>query len=115
MQFAVILIAHWIGDYVFQSSKMALNKGVSFKWLGIHVATYSLILGIFAFFLFPINEAILFVVINGLLHLITDFFTSKLALKYQDKARLFYPVLGFDQLVHGLCLYLTYLNIDNLI
>ena len=42
----------------------------------------------------------------------TDFFTSKLASKYQDKPRIFYPVLGFDQMIHGLCLYLTYINID---
>lgn len=115
MIFAIILIAHWVGDYLFQSTRMAVEKSSSFKWLTTHVATYTGVILAFSIFLFPWKTAILYVGINGLLHFITDFFTSKLAAKHQDNARIFYPILGFDQLVHGLCLYLTYINLELLL
>ncbi|WP_431127390.1 DUF3307 domain-containing protein [Flagellimonas flava] len=113
MTFALILVAHWLGDYLFQTSNMAVKKSSSLKWLTAHVLTYSLVLGVFAIFLFPLESALIYVALNALLHFVTDFFTSKLASKYQDNPRVFYPVLGFDQMVHGLCLYLTYINIDS--
>lgn len=112
MAFSLILVAHWFGDYLFQTSSMAVKKSSSLAWLAAHVSTYSLVLGIFAIFLFPLELTLIYVALNALLHFITDFFTSKLASKYQDKPRIFYPVLGFDQMIHGLCLYLTYINID---
>ncbi|WP_420398815.1 hypothetical protein [Flagellimonas sp.] len=91
---------------------MAVKKSSSLKWLTAHVLTYSLVLGGFAIFLFPLESALIYVALNALLHFVTDFFTSKLASKYQDNPRIFYPVLGFDQMVHGLCLYLTFVNKD---
>ncbi|MCL6268078.1 DUF3307 domain-containing protein [Flagellimonas myxillae] len=115
MTFALILVAHWVGDYVFQTSRMAMEKSSKLKWLSLHVLMYMVTLGVFSAFLFPAKQAVTYVVANGLLHFVTDFFTSRLASKYQDNPRIFYPVLGFDQLIHGLCLYLTFINLENLI
>ncbi len=115
MVFALILVAHWVGDFLFQSTRMAVEKSSSLKWLSAHVATYASVLLVLTLFLFHWKTAIIYVVINGLLHFVTDFFTSKLAARHQQNPRLFYPILGFDQMIHGLCLYLTYFNIDKLV
>lgn len=113
MFFAVILCAHWVGDFLLQSSKMAVEKSSSIKWLSLHVLVYGLTIGVFTLFLFPIQVAVQYILVNMALHWVTDFFTSKMAAKYQDNPRVFYPILGFDQMVHGLCLYLTYIHFQN--
>jgi hypothetical protein len=37
----VVLLAHWISDFVLQTDQMARGKSSSFKWLSLHVATYT--------------------------------------------------------------------------
>ena len=37
----VLLTAHFVGDFLCQTDRMAVNKSKSFKWLAIHVATYT--------------------------------------------------------------------------
>ena len=112
MIFSLILLAHWTGDYAFQSSKMALGKSQHLKWLGIHVLAYTSTLFAFSVFIFSFKTAVLYTLINGALHGITDFFTSKLAAKYNETPRIFFPILGMDQLIHTVTLYTTYQNID---
>ncbi|MDT0605505.1 DUF3307 domain-containing protein [Croceitalea rosinachiae] len=108
----MLLLAHWIGDFLFQTTKMAIHKSSSFKWLFLHVTTYTIVIFIFATLSFSWQVALGYTVINGVLHLVVDFFTSKLAAKYVERPRIFYPILGFDQLIHIACLYWTYLNSD---
>ncbi|MDY8136136.1 DUF3307 domain-containing protein [Aquimarina sp. 2201CG5-10] len=115
MVFSWILLAHWVGDFVFQTSRMATEKSKQLKWLSIHVITYTAVLLIFALFVFSFKLAITYVLINGVLHGITDFFTSKLSAKYQETPRIFFPILGMDQLIHTVTLYITYLNIKSLL
>ncbi len=103
-----------MGDFAFQTSKMALGKSEEMKWLLIHVVVYTVILGVLSVFLFPIKIAITYVLINSLLHGFTDFFTSKLTMRYRENPRIFFPLLGLDQLIHLLTLYITYLNIEAL-
>ena len=108
MSFSLFLVAHWAGDFVFQTTSMALGKSKSIKWLTIHVLTYTAILLIFSVFTLPNDVILLYVLANGLLHWVTDFFTSKLAAKYFEQPRIFYPILGFDQLIHVMTLYITF-------
>ncbi len=115
MMFIWILIAHWIGDYAFQTSKMAMGKSYNLTWLSLHVGTYTGVLFVCSLLLFPIKVAIGFFLINGILHGITDFFTSKLSSKYQKNPRIFFPILGFDQLIHMITLYLTFIYRDQLV
>ncbi|MEM6361742.1 MAG: DUF3307 domain-containing protein [Bacteroidota bacterium] len=107
MTFSLLLLAHWIGDFGLQTSNMALNKSKSLKWLLLHVLTYTGVLLAFSAFLISLEDLIFFVAVNGLLHGITDFFTSKLADRYKDIPRRFFPILGLDQLLHTLTLYWT--------
>ncbi len=115
MIFSLILLAHWIGDYAFQTSKMALGKSQHLKWLGIHILTYTGTLFAFCIFIFSFKTAIVYTLVNGGLHGVTDFFTSKLAARYNDTPRIFFPILGMDQLIHTITLYVTYQNIELLL
>ncbi len=112
MVFSLLLLAHWIGDYAFQTSKMATAKSQHIKWLAIHVMVYTAVLCVFSIFIFSIKLALLYTLINGVLHGITDFFTSRLAARYNETPRIFFPILGMDQFIHTITLYLTYQNID---
>ncbi|MEJ0054410.1 MAG: DUF3307 domain-containing protein [Bacteroidota bacterium] len=106
----LIFVAHWAGDFLLQTSSMAVGKSHSMKWLSVHVLVYSGTLFVFSLILFDLQVAAIFVLVNATLHWFTDFFTSKLASKYQNQPRIFYSVLGFDQLVHFSCLTYTYFN-----
>ncbi|WP_299242145.1 DUF3307 domain-containing protein [uncultured Aquimarina sp.] len=115
MIFSWILIAHWIGDFAFQTSKMALGKSEEIKWLFVHVIVYTITLATFSLFLFSIKTTIAYVLINSFLHGFTDFFTSKLTSRYRENPRIFFPLLGLDQLIHTITLYATYLHIEKIL
>ncbi|AXT49515.1 DUF3307 domain-containing protein [Aquimarina sp. BL5] len=115
MIFSWILIAHWIGDFAFQTSKMAMGKSEEMKWLFVHVIVYTITLAMFSIFLFPIKIAIAYVLINSFLHGFTDFFTSKLTMRYRENPRIFFPLLGLDQMIHSITLYLTYIHLETIL
>ena len=92
---------HWISDFVFQTDNMAMNKSSSIKWLSIHIGVYMI-----PFFWFGWQ----FALINGALHWVTDFFTSKWSGYYckAGKIGLQFKVIGLDQAIHLTCLLGTY-------
>jgi hypothetical protein len=103
----VILFGHWVGDFLLQWNEMALKKGTRLRWLGLHVLVYTFVLFLSTLFLFSPSIALKYCVINGVLHLFTDFVTSRLALRFADNPRVFFPILGFDQLIHSVTLLAT--------
>lgn len=110
-----LLVVHFLADFVFQSSKMATNKSKSIKWLSIHVLVYGLV-SLLSWILLAItweNSVLagIWWIVNVLLHFIVDFFTSKITSRLweQKKMRLFFTMIGFDQLLHNSCLIGTYL------
>lgn len=111
----LIFVVHFLADFVFQSSKMATNKSKSLKWLSIHVGVYGLVSLISAFIigseLSNMRSGFVWWGLNVVLHFIIDFFTSKITSRYweQKNMRLFFVMIGFDQLLHNLCLVTTYL------
>ncbi len=106
----ILLLIHFIGDFLFQSTDMAINKAKSLKWLTIHIGTYTFVLFVGSFVLFGLNAAIFYALINGGIHFVTDFFTSKInaTLYARDDKRWYYTGIGFDQFIHGASLLLTY-------
>ncbi len=113
-----ILFIHWIADFVLQTDTMAKNKSTSNYYLTIHVLTYTTALGLGALFL-PFKDfdlLLLWMGFNGVLHWITDYFTSRLNTylwKKQDVHNFFVSV-GFDQFIHYTCLLLSYQLINKL-
>jgi hypothetical protein len=99
-----LLFTHWVGDYALQTNDMAVNKYKSIRWLTIHVGVYAIPLSVTALVLFTLEFAVYYVIINALLHWITDFITSRIAYRFHDRPRLYYPIVGFDQFIHAFCL-----------
>ena len=100
-------MAHWVGDFALQGNTIADLKAKSIPWLFLHVALYTIALLAFSLFLFHWSDAVLFSGLNGAFHLVTDFITSRFANKYKSNLRIFYLIVGFDQLIHSVTLVFT--------
>lgn len=109
-----IFIVHFLADFVFQTSQMATGKSKSLKWLSIHVGVYGLV-SVISLILIGQSAHSYYLGFawwlgNVALHFITDFITSKLTSRFWNAKnyRLFFVMIGFDQLIHNLCLVGTY-------
>ncbi len=112
-----ILIAHFIADFVFQSDNMAIKKSYNIQALLLHIfvytttffimfSLYGVILNIFTIFTVSIEHwiqiGIGISIVNGILHYITDYCTSRIGKHYWEKEqrRNFFLTIGIDQLLH---------------
>lgn len=102
-----LLFGHWVADFLFQTEAMALGKSTSIRWLSYHVLVYALILAVFSLLILPWKSALVFAGVNGMLHWLTDFFTSKLTHAYKDNRRIFFLIIGLDQFIHSATLVIT--------
>lgn len=127
-----ILFIHWIADFIFQDEKWALGKSKNNYDLTMHVLTYSSIwfgctLGWWVLNSFiieaKVNTALLFFApITFVCHWITDYLTSRIVSKKFANKQFgsaipnlgAFTVIGFDQLLHYLQLFLTYDFLKNL-
>lgn len=96
----LVLLVHWIADFVVQTDNMAINKSSSNKWLLLHVGAYTAVMCVFG----PI-----YAIVNGASHLIIDWFTSRAtsALWKKGDRHSFFVVIGLDQLLHTVILIAT--------
>jgi hypothetical protein len=110
----LLLIVHFIADFVCQTDDMALNKSKSLGWLTIHTFVYWL--AFFGFFAcaqpwlhIPELKVYLIPLGIGLSHWIIDLHTSKLdAYLWEKKMRhWFFVSIGADQLLHQLIILLV--------
>jgi len=109
-----IILLHFIGDFILQSSWMALNKSHNNRALLAHVATYTLVIFVGSWVLWykdpmDLNLIIAWTLTNGLLHFITDYITSRInsRLWKLENKHWFFTMIGFDQLIHYACLFFT--------
>lgn len=104
-----IFIAHFIGDFILQSREIANNKSSNIFILSFHCIIYSLTLFCVSVFI-GFGEAALFALINGVLHFVVDYVTSKLTTYYYTKenSKMFFNIVGLDQLIHYSTLIVTY-------
>jgi hypothetical protein len=96
-----LIWVHFVADFLLQTDKMATNKSTSNKWLGIHVAVYTI-----PFLCWGWK----FALINGAAHFVTDWFTSRGTsyLWKREKRHWFFALIGLDQAIHMTTLALTY-------
>jgi hypothetical protein len=79
-QFLALLAVHWVADFVLQTHWQASNKSKNNGALSLHVTVYTWCLGVGAVLIFPISSpTFLFALVNGALHFITDFCTSRVS------------------------------------
>ena len=108
-EISLIIAAHFIADFIFQTDKMALNKSSSIKWLLAHILSYTFSILIYLGIVFKIGIvqkslefAAYFALFNGATHFIIDFITSRImkTLWLQEKRHDFFVMLGVDQALH---------------
>lgn len=110
---------HWVADFTAQTHEMAINKSKSLYWLSRHVESYItyMVLGsmpILAYSLYIdsnyVLDIIYYISFNGIMHWITDYFTSKWSSKLWEKKDVhnFFVVIGLDQLIHSTTLILSF-------
>lgn len=106
-EISLLLIAHFIGDFLLQTDKQAKGKSSSNILLTEHIASY-IIPFVLIGFLIPISLA--FLVVTFLTHFATDWISSRITKKLwvEQKVHWFFAVIGADQLVHALTLIWTY-------
>lgn len=115
--FILIVVIHWIADFIFQAEKWSLGKSKSWIPLLKHTIVYS------SFWLIPVwvmtenlINSLLFVGVTFIAHTITDYFTSRIVSKkfannyYGSPIPNFgaFTTIGFDQVLHYLQLILTW-------
>jgi hypothetical protein len=99
----LLMILHFIADFILQSDWMAQNKSKYLYPLFVHCITYA---SCFLFF------GPIFGLITFICHFITDFFTSKLnSYLYTKNRHWFFVGIGADQLIHNITLILTYVSL----
>lgn len=110
LDLAIILILHWIFDFICQTHWEATNKSKSLRALISHTGKYSTLWVIPAVLYLPQQPAIFFVLATFISHTITDYFTSRWTAKLYAKGDYhnFFVVVGLDQLLHYTQLFLTY-------
>lgn len=111
----ILVVMHWIADFVCQTSYMALGKSKSNKPLLLHVSVYTL-----PFFFWGVK----FALVNGVCHFMVDYVTARFNSKMWARGmgdpkatppipgdpfgfRMFWIGIGFDQMVHMLVLLWT--------
>jgi len=116
----VVLLTHWVADFILQTDKQAKGKSKNWSHLLQHTSTYSIAwIFVSCLLIGYINKtqttqwyvihALLFGLITFICHTLTDYFTSRLDAKLWAKGdtHTFFVSIGFDQVLHYVQLFLT--------
>lgn len=113
----IILLIHWVADFICQSDEVAKNKSKSNKYLLKHIGIYTLVL--FAVWplalTYSLKDLMPWIIFNGLAHLAIDYFTSRMSSKLYAKGDVhnFFVVIGFDQFAHTFLLLSSWIWLVN--
>ena len=122
----ILIVLHFINDFIFQDEEWAVNKSRSITALLNHTKTYSLLWTIPIFFIIKyfgddfnilqiVVKTIDFVLITFIMHTLTDYFTSKVTSYLYSRGKYgssipnlgFFTMIGFDQVLHYAQLFMT--------
>lgn len=116
-----MLFTHFVSDFIMQTDEMAKGKSTSIKWLTLHILMYGLVmLGflsplLLVGFIFSLKLVLVvlgYIIVNMILHWITDYFTSRQTKRLFEAQKIheFFVVIGLDQYIHTFCLLTTLLG-----
>jgi len=103
MNILALLTLHFVGDFLLQWDRMADTKGTNRVMMLCHGFCY--ILPFVYFFSLP------WLLLNCVLHILVDSATSKgtrWAFTTQGMHNRFFNMVGLDQLIHFICLIVTF-------
>jgi hypothetical protein len=116
----VVLLTHWVADFILQTDKQAKGKSKNWSDLLEHTSTYGIVWIFVSCLLIGyitksqptqwyVIHALLFGLITFICHTLTDYFTSRLNAKLWAKGDThnFFVSVGFDQVLHYVQLFLT--------
>ena len=108
--FIFILLIHFLADFGLQTHEQATNKYKGGKQLFYHVGIYSLIWLIGANLFLNFENSFYFAFFTFIAHYLTDLVTSNITKPFFEKKDFHngFLVIGFDQMLHYLQLYLTF-------
>ena len=113
----VIMLTHFIGDFLLQSSWMAQNKSQSNWPLFVHCLVYTMVFIPFAVVVIPASSVAWFLIFTLLLHMYIDFNTSRITSRLSAEGKYgsnyipnfgMFSIIGLDQFLHYLSLIGTY-------
>lgn len=106
--------SHFVGDFILQSSYLALNKSKSNKVLLQHVLWYAIPLLVLAMYF---SVSIYWVLLNVVLHFMTDYVTSRITghLWQKEEYHWYFVTIGADQAIHLTCLITSYYYLGRVI
>jgi hypothetical protein len=103
---------HAAGDFLLQGSTLSKLKATKFYYLLAHVGIYTVFFIAVSPMLLGLTfmQGLIFSLVNGVLHLVVDFVTSRLKKKYWDLNETKYlAVVSFDHIIHIIILISSYL------
>lgn len=115
--FIYILLVHWVADFLLQTRHMATRKSESNYYLSLHVTIYSfttIMLWVLFFLIIGTHmttfTVFLSLAVTFVTHWLTDYVTSRQTSKLfkAKKEKEFFNMIGLDQWIHALTLFLTY-------
>ena len=117
-----ILIGHFMGDYIFQKTIVVPDKQ-SLLSLLLHSLIYTFVFGVIFFAatykMYDSSLIFQYIILNGFLHYAVDVISGIIKNQYikHDYENLgdngFFPTIGFDQLLHVLILFHTFVLMLN--
>jgi len=103
---------HAVGDFFFQGKKMSKLKALKLPYLLEHTGIYTLLFLVLSPLILGLTiiQALIFSLINGVLHFIIDYYTGKLKVKYYgvDESK-YITTIGLDHTIHLILLIGSYM------
>lgn len=97
-QFVALLAVHWLADFVLQTHWQASNKSKNNVALAYHTLVYTGCINLAALAMFDKVDALMFALVNGVLHFFTDWCTSRVTSRlFMDQFNQFDIVTGVDR------------------
>ena len=111
---AILISAHLLADFLFQTSAYSEKKRKILKSLLLHCFIYFIVFEIIFFILFQCEKAFILGLIISVLHFLINYTVNKLE-KYFPKRRLQLLFFSFNQLIHLVVIvgFFYFLNLEN--